>query len=441
MASAGARTRAVAAEVVDAVVTAGLSLDVAIAANEERVPVGERPLLRFLCYGALRHHWRLQSWIDALLDRPLRRRDRVVNALLAIGLFQIVDTRIPDHAAVSLTVEAVRQLRRPKLAGLVNACLRRFQRESLATREPPNDEARWDHPAWLIERLRSDWPDDCQRILDANNARAPMWLRVNSSRGTVDAYRQRLAGTGLQAEPLDGFVDALCLAAPSPVDDLPGFGDGDVSVQDAAAQLAARWLLRDERHRVLDACAAPGGKTGHLLEIGGEGLRLTALDADEGRAARIDENLGRLGLDATVIVGDASKPEEWWDGEPFDAILLDAPCSATGVIRRHPDIKLLRRGADIDELARLQRSLLDALWRLLIPGGRLLYATCSVLAAENDGVVGRFLEERDDAAENRVLPNNNIRDVMQTKSCGFQVLPGTADLDGFYYACLEKKIS
>ena len=441
MASVGARTRAVAAEVVDAVVTAGQSLDAAIAANEDRVPVGERPLLRLLCYGALRHNWRLQSWIDALLDRPLRRRDRVVNALLAIGFLQLVDTRIPDHAAVSLTVEAARQLRRPKLAGLVNACLRRFQREGLATREPSDDEARWDHPTWLIERLRSDWPDDWQGILEANNARAPMWLRVNSLRGTVDAYRQRLAVAGLEAEPLGGFADALRLAAPTAVVDLPGFGVGDVSVQDAAAQLAARWLLRDERSRALDACAAPGGKTGHLLEIGGEGLRLTALDGDESRAARIDENLDRLGLDATVTVGDASKPEEWWDGKPFDAILLDAPCSATGVIRRHPDIKLLRRATDIDELARLQGALLDALWGLLVPGGRLLYATCSVLAAENDGVVGRFLDERDDAVENRVLPNNNIRDVMRAKSCGFQVLPGTADLDGFYYACLEKKVS
>jgi 16S rRNA (cytosine967-C5)-methyltransferase len=222
---------------------------------------------------------------------------------------------------------------------------------------------------------------------------------------------------------------------------LPGFAEGDASVQDAAAQIAARWLMNGEPRRVLDACAAPGGKSGHLAELGGDGFDLVAVDSDAERLERVRENHARLGLDATIVAGDASNPGEWWSGELFDAILLDAPCSATGVIRRHPDIKLLRRDTDIDELSALQEKILNALWPTLAPGGRLLYATCSVLAAENDLVVGSFLEAHGDAEEDAVLPNYNIRDVMRARACGYQVLPGTADMDGFYYACLVKKVS
>ena len=235
--------------------------------------------------------------------------------------------------------------------------------------------------------------------------------------------------------------DALRLATPVPVEELPGFAAGDISVQDAAAQLAARWLMAGSPQRVLDACAAPGGKSGHLLELGGQGFDLTALDSDAGRLERVRENHTRLGLSATIVAGDASKPGEWWNGEPFDAILLDAPCSATGVIRRHPDIKLLRRASDIDDLSRLQASILEALWPTLAPGGRLLYVTCSVLAAENDNVVRGFLESHHGATEDTVLPNNNIRDLMRRKACGYQVLPGTGGMDGFYYVCLVKKVS
>ena len=441
MANSGVRTRAVAAEVIDAVVTGGQSLDAAIVANEPRVPADERPMLRMLCYGVLRHHWQLQDWILRLLDRPLKRRDSVINALLAIGLYQLELTRVPDHAAVSQTVEAARQLRRPKLAGLVNACLRRFKREGLASVEPRDEQARWNHPTWLIEQIRSDWPQDWESILTANNERAPMWLRVNSSRKAAGGYRSELAALGIEAEQLEALPDALCLSSPCAVDDLPGFDKGNVSVQDAAAQIAARWLLARSQGSILDACAAPGGKTGHLLEIGGDKVAVTALDSDAARIEGVRQNLERLGCNATIRLGDASKPEEWWDGEAFDGILLDVPCSATGVIRRHPDIKLLRRASDIKSLARLQRKILDSLWALLKPGGRLLYVTCSTLAAENDEVTGAFLGDRGDAIEDDVLPNNNIRDLMRRKACGYQVLPGVARLDGFYYACLEKKVS
>jgi 16S rRNA (cytosine967-C5)-methyltransferase len=441
MANAGARARAVAAEIIDAVVTQGQSLDTAIAASETHVSPGDRSLLRMLCYGVLRQHWQLQGWINELLQRPLKRRDSVINALLAVGLLQLTDTRIPDHAAVSQTVEAARLLRRPKLAGLLNACLRRFQREDIAENSPGNDEMRWNHPRWIIDRMQRDWPDDWEAILAANNERAPMWLRVNSSRTTAEEYQRQLAEAGIEAELLDAMPDALCLSSPCAVDELPGFADGNASVQDAAAQLAARWLLAKAKGRILDACAAPGGKSGHLLELGGDEVVLTALDSDAMRLSSIRDNLDRIGRNATIIAADASKTGEWWDGELFDGILLDAPCSATGVIRRHPDIKLLRRASDIQGLGDLQRSLLDALWPLLVPGGSLLYATCSTLAAENDDVVGDFLGKQDDAVEDDVLPNNNIRDLMRRKAYGYQVLPGTARLDGFYYACLKKKVS
>ena len=441
MSNAGSRTRAVAAEIVDAVVSGGKSLDAAIARFEARVAPDDRSLLRMLCYGTLRHYWQLQHWIGQLTNRPLKKRDSVINALLAVGLYQLCDTRIPDHAAVSQTVEAARQLRRPKLAGLLNACMRRFQRENLAEALGGDDESSWNHPQWFIDSLRNDWPDDAEAILQANNARAPMWLRANSSRHSAADYQQRLAAVDIEAELLEGVPVAIRLAEPQSIENLPGFAEGDASVQDAAAQIAARWLMEKSPARVLDACAAPGGKSGHLLEIGGADFDLTAIDNDADRIERVRENHERLGLNATITVADASKTGEWWDGAPFAAILLDAPCSATGVIRRHPDIKLLRRASDIDDLSTLQGDILSALWPMLAPGGRLLYVTCSVLAAENDEVVRKFLEANDDAEEDPVLPNNNIRDLMRKKAYGYQVLPGTADMDGFYYACLEKKVS
>jgi 16S rRNA (cytosine967-C5)-methyltransferase len=434
----GARLRAAAAEIVDDVVKSGRSLDKALAQREDRIGPGDRPLLRLLSYGVLRHHWRLMSWIDALLDRPLKSRDSVVNQLLAVGLYQLRDTRIPDHAVVSQTVEAARILRRPKLAPLVNAVLRRALRDRVFDNDPSNENAVHDHPSWLLDTLQADWPDDWRDIVSANNARAPMWLRVNATFGSAADYRKRLEDDGIDSELLAEAPQAVRLVSPQPVELLPGFSDGWVSVQDAAAQIAAPWLLEGITGRVLDACAAPGGKSGQLLEIGGDSIDLTCIDKDPTRLQSVSDTLDRLDVDATLIAADASNPSKWWDGKPFNAILLDAPCSATGVIRRHPDIKHLRRAADIRELAGLQASILGALWPLLEPGGRLLYVTCSVLAAENDKVVSRFLETTDDAREDDVLQNYNIRDLMRDKACGHQILPGTAGLDGFYYAGLVK---
>ena len=455
----GAAVRAEAARVVDAVAAAGRSLDDALVSADAALDPADRPLLRMLCYGTLRNHWRLRDFIGQLLEKPLKAADSVIESLIALGLFQLAESRIPDHAAVSLTVDAARRLRKPKLAPLVNAVLRNFVRRNLAATEPSTLESRFNHPAWFIERLQQDWPSDWQDILSANNARAPMWLRVNRQKTSTFDYLELLDSSvsqenvGETASPspsaalLEGFDQAIRLAAPRAVADLPGFDNGLVSVQDAAAQLAAPWLLgghalsSGKALRILDACAAPGGKTAHLLELGSPAASLTAVDADSRRLAFVGDNLKRLGLSATLVAADASNPEAWWDGECFDRILLDAPCSGTGVIRRHPDIKLLRRKTDIAESAELQLALLEALWPLLAPGGRLLYVTCSVVACENDEVVSRFMSRKPEATENigeQMLPDYNIRDLMRRKARGFQILPGDGDLDGFYYACLDK---
>jgi len=436
---AGAKVRAEAAKTVDAVVSHGRSLDNALADAEPSVQASDRAMLRVLCYGTLRHYWRLNGWVGALLDRPLRSRDSIVHSLICVGLYQLTDTRVPDHAAVSMTVEAARLLRQPKFSALINAVLRNFRRKEIEHSEPPDDESRYSHPLWLIDALANDWPQHWQEILEANNARAPMWLRVNRQHHTTAQYLQKLqAATDSQHAVLPGIDSAIKLSKPMPVEELPGFSDGDVSIQDASAQLAAIWLGSGDNLRILDACAAPGGKTGHLLELAGPNTALTAVDSDSRRLQRVADNLDRLGLGATLINADASIPEDWWDGQSFERILLDAPCSASGVIRRHPDIKLLRRQTDIVELAAIQARMLHALWPLLAAGGRLLYVTCSVLAEENDAVVGGFLQQTRDAKELHLLPNNNIRDLIHDTTCGFQILPGTSDLDGFFFACLEK---
>ncbi|HEX2138513.1 MAG TPA: 16S rRNA (cytosine(967)-C(5))-methyltransferase RsmB, partial [Woeseiaceae bacterium] len=434
----GASLRARAASAVDAVVTRGRSLTAALEEAGRQLPAADRPLLHELSFGAVRHHWRLRSQIAALLEKPLKPRDSVIASLLAVGLYQLAHSRIPDHAAVTLTVEAARLLRRPKHAGLVNAVMRNFRRRHMAEAEPVDEEARFNHPAWLIDRLRRDWPGRWQQILEANNARAPMWLRVNPGRSSVADCLTELEANGIAGEPRPGFEQAIRLGEPQPAATLPGFQEGRISVQDAAAQIAAPWLLADGGCRILDACAAPGGKTAHLLELSGPGTALIAVDRDGERLAAIEDNLQRLGLGATLACADASKPEGWWDGEPFDRILLDAPCSATGVIRRHPDIKLLRRASDIEALACRQRELLERLWPLLAADGRLLYVTCSVLAEENEHVVSDFLSNTPTACEDKLLPNYNIRDVMCRRTFGFQVLPGEAGLDGFYYAGLAR---
>ena len=441
--SVGVDVRAQAARVVDSVVRDGRSLDAALAAAEGRLPTSEHALLRMLCFGTLRFHWRLSAIVAACLKKPLKRRDRIIHALLTVGVFQLHETRIAQHAAVSLTVESARLLGRPGLKGLVNGVLRNVQRKPELQQEATGDEATFNHPSWFIRRVRDDWPDRWRSVLDANNERAPMWLRVNARRSEQTTYRERLAES-LELPPddataiLPGVPQGIRLRTPMPVDALPGFAAGEISVQDAAAQLAAPWLLAEGGRRILDACAAPGGKTAHLLELADSEATLTAIDVDPDRAAQIEANLARLGLMATVLAADASNPSSWWDGSPFDRVLLDAPCSASGVVRRHPDVKHLRRESDIQRLAATQGALLDACWATLAPGGTLLYVTCSVFREENDAVIGAGLERHADMQLKNVLPNNNIHDLMCETVYGFQILPTPDGLDGFFFACLTK---
>lgn len=425
------------------VLAAGVTLDTALASLElHRLTGAEQSQVKALAYGALRWHHRHRVMLKQLLERPLPASQRLLEALLSVGLYQLGADRQPEYATVSATVEAARWLGKPRAVGLVNAMLRRFQREreALLRSTLANEEGRYSHPQWLIDRLRKDWPDRWQELLEAAVAPPPLWLRVNRNRTTPAAYQQRLlTETGISATALDGFPDALKLSEPLPVMRIPGFADGWVTVQDAGSQLAVEFLAPEPGMRVLDACAAPGGKATHLLERTGGDLDLLVLDKDAGRMDRVRENLGRLGLAAQAVVGDACRPDDWWDGRPFDRILLDAPCSGTGVIRRHPDIKLLRRESDIGPMAAQQGKLLARLWTLLSPGGRLLYATCSVLRQENDQVVAGFRRLHPDALA-VALPDTKMPGGIRRGSAPeLQLLPGPADTDGLYYALMARQ--
>jgi len=436
-----AQARAEAARIVLSVARDGRSLDDALVATQ--TTKADRPTVQALSFGTTRWFHELDACLARLADRKPEQLDGLVRALTLVGLFQLAHGRTPPHAVVAETVEATRLLQRPRAAGLVNAVLRRFlrERDAILSAAHRNPEARHAHPAWLIEALRRDWPEHFEAILEAGNAHPPMWLRVNLRHGNRDAYLERLVEAGLVAESCDFAPEALKLAQPVDVRQLPGFEAGDVSVQDAAAQLAAHLLDVREGMRVLDACAAPGGKACHILELQPGTGELVALDIDARRGRRIRDNLGRLGLAATVLTGDAASPAGWWDGVPFERVLLDAPCSGTGVIRRHPDIKLLRRPGDVGAFAERQFLLLEALWPLLAPGGRLVYATCSVLRAENADVVARFLERRPEAVEvtesaRLFLP---ALPADQGRGPGLALWTGAADTDGFFYACLNKR--
>lgn len=420
---AGAKVRAVAAQVVARVLEERVAADDLLPAPG--VAPRDQSLLAALVFGALRWHYRLDWQVGRLLSKPLERDQGTLAALLRVGLLQLQELRVPEHAAVSATVDATAVLGLRRARGLVNAVLRRFQREreQLATLE--SEEARFAHPRWLIDAIRTDYPAAWQAILAANNAPAPMWLRVNLLRTTRPTYLDKLAAVGLTGAADTEIGTAVRLEEPAAVDALPGFAEGEVSVQDLSAQRAAALLELEPGQRVLDACAAPGGKTGHILETLAGAGEVWALDRDAGRLERVRDNLERLGLPATLVVGDAASPGAWWDGRAFDRILIDAPCSATGVIRRHPDIKVLRRPMDVERAMALQSRLLAALWPLLAPGGRLVYSTCSVLKRENDDQIAAFRAERPtiDAVE---------------AVASLQLLPEEARGDGFYYACLRK---
>jgi 16S rRNA (cytosine967-C5)-methyltransferase len=438
--------RARAAKIVAQVATHGRSLDALLAASNSET-AQERGLLRALCYDTVRWYLRLDALLTRLLARPNQSMTPEVHALALVGLCQLLYTDIPAHAAVDETVNAARVLKQPRAAGLLNAVLRRCQRDgsSLAAAIDGDLALRHAHPRWFVDMLAADWPETFEpgtfeQILLANNRRPPFWLRVNRLRIDGAAYRRQLEDAGLRVANSLFEDQALQLEEAVDVHELPGFDAGLVSVQDAAAQLASHLLAPRAGDRLLDACAAPGGKTCHLLELQPQLTELVAVDVSKDRLERVNENLQRLELQATLVVADAAEPG-WWDGRPFQRILLDVPCSATGVIRRHPDIKLLRRAGDIPALAARQRALLASAWKMLAPGGRLLYASCSALRAENAAVVDAFVSGDNDARDvtAEALAAVGISAVQGTPpNAGYAIAAGTRGMDGFYYACLEK---
>ncbi|MBS0590836.1 MAG: 16S rRNA (cytosine(967)-C(5))-methyltransferase RsmB [Proteobacteria bacterium] len=426
--------RALAAQALARIVR-GESLRTVFAAVSPRLAdARDRALVSSLLHEGARWWLRYDAALDRLLERPLREREADVHALAVLGLVQLDVLHLPDYAAVAATVEAARALRKPKFAGLINALLRRWlrERESLIARLDAEPTTRSAHPAWLLDTLARDWGDAASAVVAANNLQAPLWLRVNARRARREEVLERFAAAGIDARADARLDHAIVLAQSADVMRLPGYAEGLFSVQDGAAQFTAPLLGLHDGQRVLDACAAPGGKSAHILETAN--VRLIALDRDPRRLLRIEENLTRLGLTAAVRVGDAGAPAAWWDGKPFDRILIDAPCSATGIVRRQPDIKLHRRATDIAQLAATQSRILDALWPLLGAGGRLVYATCSVLAHENSRQIAGFLARHADARIGAATPAQWHR----PPGGGAQNLPGEHDMDGFYYAQLEK---
>lgn len=427
--------RASAARVIAQVTQQHRSLNGVLADALSLLPENERSLCQQLCYGVLRWQLQLQAISQQLVNKPLKKKDSDIAALLLCGLYQLRNMRTPSHAAISETVNACKTIGKPWATGLINASLRNFQRNQQALEKEieSQDSAIYAHPDWLIQQFKQDWPEHWQAILSANNQQPPMMLRVNKQHNSRAHYLEKLSQANISASSLKRCDEGILLDTPCDVFQLPGFAQGDASVQDGAAQQVATLLNLKPGLRILDACAAPGGKTCHILETQPDN-EVVALDIDERRLQQIEQNTTRLKLNATLIAADASKTDTWWDGQLFDRILIDAPCSGTGVIRRHPDIKILRRAEDITHLAKQQRLLLENLWPLLKPDGLLIYTTCSALKLENELQIASFLQQHPQAEEQ--IPNDPPA---QRRPFGYQHLPGDDVIDGFYYACLRHR--
>jgi 16S rRNA (cytosine967-C5)-methyltransferase len=426
--------RLIAARVVDAV-TDGHSLAECLPPELAKLKeTRDRAFVQALCYGVCRFYARLDVVLSNLLARPMQAKDSDVHALLMVGLYQLMDMNVPPHAAVSETVDATASLNKSWARGFVNANLREYLRkkDSIAAMLEEDSEAKYAHPLWWITAIKKAWPTQWEDILAANNEHPPFSIRVNKQQQTRDEYIEKLAAQELAAKPIEVVENGLILEKPVAVEVLPGFAKGRVSVQDGAAQLATELLQLTPGLRVLDACAAPGGKLTHILELAPD-ADVTAVEKDKQRMHLIKENLVRMQQRVALFCADAADLKSWWDEKPFDRILLDAPCSASGVIRRHPDIKLLRDPNDIGELAKQQSRILSALWETLAPGGLLVYATCSVFPEENTNVIKAFLAKQSDAKEEVIAAEWGI-------ACehGRQILPGMMEMDGFYFACLRK---
>lgn len=426
--------RQVAVYITCSVVKHGKSLTEALGQCDPLEP-RERAFCRELCYGTIRWYSRLNAILNLLLKKSFKPKDTDITVLALIGLYQIIYLKTPDHAAVSETVSLCQSGKKSWAKGVLNGVLRSFlrQRELLENTVDENPFHQHAHPQWLVERIKNDWPSETDSVLNANNQHAPMSIRINQRINSRDAYIDQLEQADILCSKNSLNTVGVTLNAPVNVDQLPSFFEGAASVQDSAAQLAAELLNLKSGQRVLDVCAAPGGKAAHILEASPDDIHLTAIDIDESRNLRVLENFERLKLNAEVLTVDGLEPDEWFDGQPFQRILLDAPCSATGVIRRHPDIKLLRKPADISALATLQRKLLEAIWPLLDKKGVLLYATCSILSEENSQQIASFVADHADAEEITIKANWG-----QACTYGRQILPGESNMDGFYYVCLTK---
>ena len=387
-----------------------------------------------ICYGVLRYYWQLDTIARQLLQKPLKEKDEDIHLLILMGLFELIHLSTPPHAATSETVQVCVELKKEWGKNLVNAILRNFLRskESLLTSCETSLTATFNHPAWLGKLIQKNWPEEYENILTANNQQAPMTLRINHQQIDDTAYLEKLTQTGIAATKHS--IIGITLEKPCDVDILPDFAEGAASVQDPSAQLAATLLQPKDNDIILDACAAPGGKTTHIIELAPH-CKLTAVEIDKPRIAKIFDNLQRLKMTANVIHADANLVNTWWNNIPFDKILCDAPCSASGVIRRHPDIKHLRQKEDIATLAKQQFTLLNNLWKTLKIGGTLLYCTCSLFKEENDQVIARFLSLEKNAKVVDIEKN-----IGRNTTHGKQILPGENGMDGFYY-CLLMKIS
>ncbi|MBU3895580.1 16S rRNA (cytosine(967)-C(5))-methyltransferase RsmB [Serratia rubidaea] len=415
--------RSIAAQTIGQVLDQGQSLSTLLPALNNKISDKDRALLQELCFGTLRVLPQLEWCIQQLMAKPMVGKQRTLHYLLMVGMYQLLYTRIPAHAALAETVNGAVALKRPQLKGLVNGVLRQFQRQQEALMQrAANHDSRYLHPSWLLKRIQQAYPEQWQQIVDANNQKPPMWLRVNRCHHSRDDYLHLLTQAGIDAVAHEEYPDAVRLLTPCAVNNLPGFADGWATVQDASAQGCVDLLDPQNGEQILDLCAAPGGKTTHILEAAPQ-AHVMAVDIDEQRLSRVKENLQRLHCHAEVKQGDGRTPQQWCGDKQFDRILLDAPCSATGVIRRHPDIKWLRRDSDIAELAGLQAEILDAIWPHLKAGGVMVYATCSILPQENSQQLQAFLLRHGDA---RLAGTER------------QNLPHPEDGDGFFYAKLIK---
>ncbi|MDF2939799.1 MAG: sun [Gammaproteobacteria bacterium] len=385
-----------------------------------------------LVYGVIRDYGNLQAILKCLMDKPLNAKEQDTAILILIGLYQLLSMRVAEHAAVSETVDAAKILGKQWATGLINGILRRFAREQESILAKAKLSPMKNHPSWLVSKVKAAWPDRLLQILQKNDLAPPMHLRVNKQKIDRDAYLDLLEQKQIKAQASSLSLAGITLEEAVDVQDLPHFTEGFVSVQDIAAQQAAHLLDLEPGMRILDACAAPGGKTAHILETEPK-VELIAIDQDATRLKRVEENLSRLHLCAKIMTADASQ-QHWWDKKPFERILLDAPCSATGVIRRHPDIKWLRQASDIENLAKLQLSILKNLWAMLSPGGILVYATCSILPEENDQLIKHFLSHENSA---KPMPLQFSRGIATEH--GWQFFPEPMGTDGFFYSKLQKQ--